>query len=155
MRVEVLRLHTRQPSVWLHIIIQHLPIQNNHLRWIDDHQSVWISISTFDSPLPMLTHLNTLSQYWVRLGCSTNKTVITVIQAHRLNFSELLINTTRKIEMQMLRNIIGISPSHITFKYETLLNTSVAFVVIKKQSNDKNTPEELPACLTDENASYK
>ena len=49
----------------------------------------------------------------------------------------------------------GMSAMHITLRYETLLNISVALVDIKNQSNDRNILDEFPICFAEDNALNK
>jgi hypothetical protein len=47
-------------------------------------------------------------------------------------------------------NMSGRRAMDKTFRYAMLSKASVALVSINNQSNDKNTPDELPTCLAED-----
>lgn len=76
-----------------------------------------------------------------------------VTQVNLLNFSELCMNISLNPKVVDATKMIGIRAIQSTFRYAMLSKISVALVSINKQSYDRNTPEDWPACRTDESES--
>jgi hypothetical protein len=136
-------------------LYEYLPSANIHLRWLPENQSIVISISTLLKPSPISVHLNTLIAYWVIMAWSTNMTVIEVTHTYLLNCVLSLMNMTayNAVDAPIIRG--GSNATHKTLRYAILSNIESMEVSIKSQSNDRNMPEELPACSADVRTSNK
>jgi hypothetical protein len=136
-------------------LYEYLPSANIHLRWLPENQSTVISISTLLKPSPISVHLNTLIAYWVIMAWNTNMTVITVTHTYLLNCVLSLINMTAYNTVETPISKTGINATHKTLRYAILSNILSMEVSIISQSNDRNMPEEFPACSADVRTSNK
>ena len=79
--------------------------------------------------------------------------VIMVTQQKRLNFSVLRMNISLYPILEDTIRRIGISAMHRVLKFAMLSNISLALVSIKRQSNERNTPEDCPTWRAEDKTS--